>query len=591
MRHTLLLLLMLTEWASASAQEQSQPVVTADDYARAESFLSGNTDPLVSGVVADPMWLPDDRLVYQNTTPEGTEFVIIDAIGRTRSRAFDHARLAEALSAAAGTRVDAFGLPIRQSRFSNDGRSISFEIKDRRYTCDVQSYQCAAVEGEDQATGRNVVVSPDGRQAAFIRDHNLWVRDLDTDQETQLTTDGIENFWYATNNAGWTKSDRPVLLWSPDSQQIATFQHDGREVGEMYLVSTKVGHPELSAWKYPLPGDTYIFRLHRIVIHLDDPRVVQLLMPPDPHRSTISDHVSDRSGNWLDVEWSDDASRLAFVSSSRDHKEAKLRLADPETGEVRDVLQETVDTFFESGNGKVNWHVLPESNEVIWFSERDDWGHLYLYDLQTGRLKHQITTGEWNVLQLLRIDKHNRMLYFTGSGREPGEPYFHYLYRVRMDATGLELLTPEAAHHSVSWSSTGDYVLDSYSTPVTPPVSVLRDAEGRRVLTLEEADISRLQAAGWQPPQTDHGQGPRWRHRHLRPDVPADQFRPVTVVPDSQFPVPGAAVGQRRQPVVQGVERREAVAGGARLHRGRSRRHGHAWALQVIPHCVLRQHG
>ena len=323
-----------------------------------------------------------------------------------------------------------------------------------------------------------------------------------------------------------------MVLWSPDSKKIATFQHDGRGVGEMYLVSTQVGHPELQAWKYPLPGDRNIFRLHRVVIHLDEPRVVRLLMPPDPHRSTISDHVADRRGNWLDVEWSDDAAWLAFVSSSRDHKEARLRLADPESGEVRDVMEETVDTFFESGNGKVNWHVLPESNEVIWFSERDDWGHLYLYDLQTGQLKHRITKGAWNVLQLLRIDKGSRTLYFTGSGREPGDPYFHYLYRVGMDGMDLELLTPEAAHHSITLSTTGRYFVDSYSTPVTPPVSVLRDADGQAILTLEQADISRLEAAGWQPPIPI-----TVKARDGRTDIYGLMYRPTNFDPSRSYPI------------------------------------------------------
>ena len=268
----------------------------------------------------------------------------------------------------------------------------------------------------------------------------------------------------------------------------------------MYLVSTKIGHPELQAWKCPLPGDSLIFRMSRVVIHLDGPRVVRLQMPPDPHRSTLRDHVAGRDGKLLDVEWSPDGSQLAFVSSSRDHKEAKLRMADPETGKVRDVLEEKVETFFESGNGMVNWHLLAESNEIIWFSERDNWGHLYLYDLTSGRLKHQITKGDWNVLQLLRIDKKNRILYFTGSGKESGDPYFQYFYSVGMDGKNLKKLTPENANHSVNLSPSGNNFVDTYSTHLVPPISVLRNNEGRKLVTLEKADISRLLDKGWQPP-------------------------------------------------------------------------------------------
>ena len=499
MRYTLSLLLLLAALLPAIAS--AQPAVTAADYARAERFLGAATDPLMSGVVTGARWLADDQLTYRNRIPEGTEFIVADPSAGTRDRAFDHGRMARALSEAADSTFEPFSLPDGLARFSDDGATITFGVERRQYACDIARYACREVPPKELERGRTAIVSPDAQKAAFIRDHNLWIRNLETGDETQLTTDGIEHFGYATNNAGWVRSDRPVLLWSPDSQKIATFQHDGRNVGEMYLVSTQVGHSELQAWKYPLAGDDEIFMIHRVVIHLgDEPRLVRLLTAPDPHRSTISDHVADRDGRWLDVEWSDDSSLLGFVSSSRDHQQARLRLADADAGEVHEVLQETVDTFFESGDGEVNWHILPESNEVIWFSERDDWGHLYLYDLETGAQKHQITAGDWNVLQVRRIDKTTRTMYFTGSGREGGDPYFEYFYRVGMDGGEPELLTPGAAHHTVTLSPSGEYFLDNYSTPTTPPVAVVRRVDGAHAVTLEEADISRLEAAGWQPP-------------------------------------------------------------------------------------------
>ena len=503
MRYTLSLLSLLSALLPTAAS--GQPAVTADDYARAERFLSGATDPLVSGVVAGAQWLADDRLAYRSPIPDGVEFIVADPAAGTRGRAFDHGRMADALSEAmpedADTAFEPFGLPTGLARFSDDGETITFAVERRRYACDISRYTCAAVPREELERARNAIASPDGRSTAFIRDHNLWMRDVETGEETQLTADGIEHFGYATNNAGWVRSDRPVLLWSPDSLKIATFQHDGRNVGEMYLVSTEVGHSKLQAWKYPLAGDDHIFMLQRIVIHLgDDPRVVRLLTAPDAHRSTISDHVASRDGRWLDVEWSDDSSLLSFVSSSRDHKQARLRMADPASGEVREVLEETVDTFFESGDGEVNWHVLPESNEVLWFSERDNWGHLYLHDLEIGAQKHRITEGDWNVLQVRRIDKAARVIYFTGAGREGGDPYFEYFYRVGMDGGEPELLTPGAAHHTVRLSPSGEYFLDDYSTPTTPPVAVLRSGDGAHAVTLEEADISRLEASGWQAP-------------------------------------------------------------------------------------------
>ena len=337
--------------------------------------------------------------------------------------------------------------------------------------------------------------------AAYIRDYNLWVRDIATGRETQLTTDGQKDFGYATDNAGWVKSDRPVLVWSPDSRKIATFQQDDRPVGEMYLVTTKVGHPELQQWKYPLPGDSAISMIHRVVINVDTPRVIRFQMPPDAHRSTLCDHVICRGTEWADVEWYPDGSHIAFVSTSRDHKHEVFRVADAATGSVRDVFREDVATHYESGNGTVNWRVLPASNEVIWFSERDDWGQLYLYDLATGQLKSKITSGDGNVAELRRVDEKSRTLWFVGNAKERGrDPYFRHFYKIGMDGRGLSLLTPEDADHQISLAPSGQYFVDTYSKPDVPPVTVLRDLNGKRIVTLETVDITRLSATGWKPP-------------------------------------------------------------------------------------------
>ncbi len=492
MRTSVLLSAILLLTAPMVAQE----TVSAADYARAESFLRGNTSSLVSGATVSPTWLENGQFWYRNRFSEGTEFVIVDPDRRTRERAFDHARLASALAASTGTAYEPFNLPFSDFELGPDGRSITFEVGSELFSCNTESYQCSSEPIEDSDDAPPGVASPDGTLEAFIRDWNLWVRNVETGEETQLTTDGIEEFGYATNNAGWTKSERPVVAWSPDSRKIATFQHDERGVGEMYLVSTNVGHPTLEAWKYPLPEDTVIFRIHRVVVHVDGPRVVRLQMPPDQHRSTVCDHIACRGG-FADIEWSPDATQLAFVSSSRDHKDAILREANPETGEVREVLEEREETFIETGG---NWRLQAESNEVIWFSHRDNWGHLYLYDLSTGELKNQITSGDWNVYRVLRIDEDDRKIYFLGVGREPGDPYFQYLYSIDMDGGDLRLLSPDSANHSISLSPSGEYFVDSYSTPVSPLGSVLRDHRGRERLVLEEPDISQLVAAGWLPP-------------------------------------------------------------------------------------------
>ncbi len=422
--------------------------LTASDYARAEKLLGYNTNPLVLHAPARPVWLPDDRFWYRVTTEKGNEVVLVD--------------------------------PVRGTRGACDAQ---------------QEVQCAPLPRAEA----NSVLSPDRKGAAFIRDFNLWVRDVASGKETQLTKDGVKDFGYATDNAGWIRSDRPVVLWSPDSKKIATFQHDARGVGEMYLVHTAVGHPTLEAWKYPLAGDDKIVQISRVIIDVDNARVVRLDMPPDPHRSSLCDHVQC-DGPFADVQWSSDSTQLAFVSSSRDHKRATLRVADAATGKARDVIDEKVETYFEGGNDRPNWRFLPASNEVIWFSERDNWGRLYLYDLETGKLKNAITSGPDNVSQTLRVDEKNRIVYFLGVGKESGrDPYFVHLYRVGLDGKNLTLLTPEDATHDVSMSPSGRFFVDSYSRPEVPPAVVLRDSDGKLLDTLDKADVSRLVAAGWKP--------------------------------------------------------------------------------------------
>ncbi len=539
-----ILLAIVTMAAPCAAQQRNgnaPAVVTVADYAHAEKFMGYNTTPLVFGVGAHATWLPDERFWYRDTTVQGTEFVLIDPVRGTRAPAFNHSKLAAALSAGAGTSYDAHHLPFTEFDLSADGQTISFAVKERLWKCDLQSSHCAsessAETGAQRRRGRggarSDVLSPDKAQGAFIRDFNLWVRDVKTGKETQLTADGAKDFGYATDNAGWIRSDSPVLLWSPDSRKIATFQQDQRGVGEMSLVETKVGHPTLHAWKYPLPGDQTVTMIHRVIVDLDGPRVTRLKMAPDQHRSTLCDDVLC-GDEWTDVQWSPDAARLAFVSTSRDHKQAKLCIADATNGAIRDVLEETVATQYESGSGDaVNWRYLSASNEIIWFSERDNWGHLYLYDVGTGKLKNRITTGEWVVTQLLKVDEKNRLLYFLGAGRENGRnPYFTHLYRIGFDGRDLTLLTPEDGKHDVRMSPSGRFFVDSYSKPDVAPVAVLRDASGKLLTTLARADISRLLAAGWKAPVPF-----TVKARDGATDLYGLMYKPTHLDPSKKYPI------------------------------------------------------
>ena len=344
------------------------------------------------------------------------------------------------------------------------------------------------------------ILSPNREFAAYIDNFNLWVRNTKTDKRFQLTFDGFNNYGYSTNNAGWKKSKSPVLKWSPDSKKIATFRQDAREVGEMYLTSTNVGHPKLEAWKYALPGDDKIFEIERLIIDVKSRKIIKLNINNDFQRSTTTDHIAGRDGEFLDTQWSDDSSKLAFISTSRDHKEAHLQIADSKTGDVFSVFKENVKTYYESGVRAENWKVLFDSNEFIWYSEKDNWGHLYLYDLSTKKLKNRITSGNWLVRKIMHIDYINREIIFTAGGREKGNPYHIYLYKINFDGNKLICLTPERGSHSISSSPNWNYFVTTYSTTNTSPISILKDRNGKNLLQLASSNTDELIKNGWQEP-------------------------------------------------------------------------------------------
>ena len=540
--------------SSAQNAASTGKVYSTADYAQAEKFMAYNTNPLVFHEVTEPNWMPDGRFWYRDIGPKGISFIAVDPAKGTKGPAFDQEKLAVALTPMnpSGKPFDPYHLPIYTFELANNGQTVILGPPGQRLGCDISGVGvCTPMDQAPPQTGGrrgnrrrsadngDPDISPDKKKAVFIRDWNLWMRDLTNQEETQLTFDGVPNYGYATDNAGWTHSENPIVVWSPDSARIATFQQDQRKTGELYLVSVTTGHPTLTTLKYPLVGDKDVTMIERVVIDLPTKdggkaKIVRLKMPPDQHRSTLCDDVSCRGGSgWDDVEWSKDSKTLAFVSTSRDHKQEWMRLANPDTGEVRDVMGETVKTFFESGNDKVNWHYLSTSNELLWFSERDGWGHLYLYDAKTGKLKNQITSGNWNVTQVLGVDEATRTIYFIGVGRENGEdPYYQMYYRVQFDGTDMALLTPERENHLITPSPDNKYFVDAHSTPTKPQETVVRDSTGKIALAVTHEDISRLQAAGFQPPVQIMVKG-----RDGQTDLYGFLFRPTNFSTDTKYPI------------------------------------------------------
>ena len=536
--------LLLAGAATGTATAQ----VTAADYERAAGMLGDRTMPLLDDWLRDATWLDDGSVVYTLMSGGKSTYLRLDPATGKSAPAFDQQALARAVNKAnpKDKPVEPGKLPLGDIR-SEDGALVVSVRGGDEYRCGDKG--CVAVEkpksGEEPG-----VAAPDGKREAFIRDWNLWLRDTASGKETRLTSDGQPDYGYATDNAGWKHTGDAVLVWSPDGTKIATFQQDQRKTSTMTLVGTNVGVPKVQQWKYPFAGDKDVTMIERVIVDLSaaKPATIRLRMPPDQHRSTCADDLLCSDG-WEDVQWAKDGKTVAFVSTDRGHKSATLRVADAETGAVRDVYTETVATQYQSAPAldSVNWRYLPESNEFIWFSQKSDWGHLYLHDLATGKLKRQITSGDWNVTQVAHLDPASRTLWFRGVGREAGrDPYFVHYYKVGIDGGDVQLLTPEDANHAITPSDDGKYFVDVYSTIATAPVAVLRDADGRQVAELARTDLSRLKAAGWVAPEAF-----TVKARDGKTDLYGQMFKPSNFDPDRKYPIvtyiyPGPQVGSVR---------------------------------------------
>lgn len=501
--------------AAGSADGQgstTRPVVTAADYARAEQFLPGNAGRLLTGVPLGPVaWVADsDRFWYRVRTGDGERFILVDPAARTRRDAFDHGRLAAALSAAADTSYDPARMPFATFEFLDGGGALKLDIGAAKWRCDLADYTCTE-RGASTEFSAAELVSPDGTRALFTRDHNLRVRTAGEDEGVQLTDDG-EPYWdYASSPEGNTSAVTirrfgvpvpPAALWSPDGRYVATHQLDQRGVQEMHLVqgAPEDGskRPRHHAYRYALPGDSIIPMAHMVIVDTEMGAVTRL--NADPLNSIFQSPFT-----FQNVWWADDGSALYTLRFTRGQKAVSLEVADPATGEVRTIIEESCATYCEatpSLASRPNVRVLGGGDEVLWWSERDGWGHLYLYDGRSGDLQRQVTSGPWLVREVQHVDEETRTVWFTGSGREDGDPYYMQLYSVGLDGGAVRRLTPEDSHHLVTTSPGGAWFVDTHGRIDTAPVTVLRDRSGSVVMTLETGSLDGLEALGWSPPET-----------------------------------------------------------------------------------------
>ncbi len=510
--------------SSAPVDDLAATQLPAAAYARAERFLSWNKDRYLVNADIQHHWIAGtDRFWYLRTNSKGEkEFVVVDAATGAEAPAFDHARLAGALSAAAGKGVDPGRLPFATFRYAMSAEAIQFTFENRGWTCRFTAGPSPCVRESQSAF--DPAVSPDGGLRAVVKDHNLWVRAMDGDLEFPLTTDGIEHYDYATSPGYSTHfvTDlrrlapvQPQVIWSPGSRFLLSFRLDERQVEDLFLVQSVPEdgsvRPKLYKYRYALAGDENLPMIEPVVFDVLERRRVPLATPPLVCSAFTP---IEKREMW----WSADSSALYYLRRDRYSKSVTLDRADPSTGVVTTLMRENSGTTVHTNASNPFRPPVVRTlanGDIIWYSQRDGWGHLYYYD-RTGTLRNRITRGDWAVTDIVRVDEPSRRIYFTASGRESGrDPYQQYLYSIRFDGSGIRLLTPEVADHSplqsasrspgtgdsetAPFSPSGRYFVDSYSRPDLPPVLVLRTADGKLIRQLEQADISKLREGGYRP--------------------------------------------------------------------------------------------
>lgn len=513
-------------------------------YARAEKLLPRNRSELVFGDKVAPRWMAGGaRFTYRVRTPEGPQFVLVDPAAGTREPAFDHGRLATALAAAAEQPVA--DLPFAAIDLV-DG-AVEFDAFGAHWRCPLDSYTCTKA---GQAANPLEVLSPDKRWAVFARDHNLWVRATGSGAEWALTADGTPDQSYGTLIDAvlpFTLMKKlglpglpPAVSWSPDSRRVLTHRTDQRDLRLTYLVESTPAdgeRPHLFTQRYALPGDEVLPHAELVVLDVEARTAVPAKAPP-----LLMAYLSPITSGW--AWWADGA--VFFLDQPRDVRTLRMHRLDPETGEVTLLVEETGRTRVEPAQllaQKPNVAVLP-GGEVLWYSQRDGWGHLYLYD--GAGLRHQVTSGEWAVQEILHVDAQAGVVYFVASGQVADDPYRRQVCRVGLDGGGFAPISDGALDHAVTVPENRAYYVDSASTPDRPPVTSVRAWDGRELIELEQADVTALLAAGWSPPQ---------RFRATAADGETDvfgllylphDFDPAKRYPVIDNPYPGPQVNRLR---------------------------------------------
>lgn len=498
---------------------------TVDDYRRAYALKEKFSADKVFYSNVNPQWIEGThQFWYVRNTPDGRLYVSVDADKKARKELFDSHRLAKALGAASGKEVKPEALALGRLSVSKGLDTLRFVFNNQRWMYASRKNQLVNegavplllrqkhwMEVDDEKTA-SPVPSPDGKWIAFIKNQNIYVKEVATGKEKQLSLDGTLGNYYSA-----------YIRWSPDSKKVASCKIRPVEKRYVYYVESSPAdqlQPKLHKQEYAKPGDELPFK-------------VPCIYEVESGRSIIpSTELFDRQYEVYGPEWNPDSRAVTFEYNQRGHQVYRVLELSAETGKVRPLVEEISDTY-------VNYtrhfrHDLKDGKQMIWMSERDNWNHLYMYNRITVQPDYQITKGEWYVREVLRVDEDNRQIYFSANGMEAGEdPYLIRYYRIGFDGKGLTCLTPEEGMHRAWFSGDMKYLVDVYSMVDKVPVAVLRSArDGKVVMPLETADITLLEAEGWKAPEVFVAKG-----RDGKTDIWGLIARPTNFDPNKKYPV------------------------------------------------------
>jgi dipeptidyl aminopeptidase/acylaminoacyl peptidase len=510
------------------------------DYQRAIGLRDKYRD-LAVGTIDTPRFIETtNRFYYRRAVKGGNEFVLVDAATQARTPAFDHEKLAAALSAALNRKVAPLELPFNTFTFADEGQAIEFSLQARPgppqqgppgppWRCTLQDYRCRAQERAGRGgrggglagpvrppfdiNGGEPRKSPDGRLEAIVSNYNVAVRETGKRDLIVLSTDGSEGGYY----------DLASLVWSPDSKKLAVYKvRPGFRRYIQYVESSPEDQlqPKSSTMQYAKPGDVLDVEVP-VIFHVETKKQIPVDNALFPNAYDVSQ-----------LDWRKDSRAVTFEYNQRGHQVFRIIEVSAD-GKPRVVISEEPKTFFTYSSKKFR-HDVTDGKEVVWMSERDGWNHLYLYDGLTGAVKNQITKGNWPVRGVSKVDDEKRQIWFSASGMNSGkDPYFVHYYRINFDGSGLTALTSADANHSVTFSPDMSYFVDSYSRVDLAPVAELRRTSDASLITnLEKADIAALEQAGWKPPEVFVAKG-----RDGLTDIWGVIFRPTTFDPSKRYPV------------------------------------------------------